>query len=151
MNTLKLILPICFLLLLSFRSTIAIGTDSIHKQVNEKINSLESHYKNARSYLEGEVKESRFVDRQKWESYIRKSGIKFSREELYHLKSFQQKIIDDAAKLAKKNSVIKLDKIRSKGLSDKFCQLAPKGGALHLHPSGTVSYTHLTLPTTPYV
>ena len=32
-----------------------------------------------------------------------------------------------------------------------FCVTAPDGGKLFEHMPGPVSYTHLTLPTTPYV
>jgi hypothetical protein len=66
------------------------------------------------------------------------SNCKFSRNDINELKDKHQQIIDQSKSDAVKDSVIKISEVKNNGRIKQFCEELPKGGVLHLHPSGVL-------------
>lgn len=79
------------------------------------------------------------LHRDEWESLL-KSKSELSASELTILRNYHASICATNAQKSKGQSVINLDKLRTnKQLLQKFCKELPKGGMLHVHPSGTIN------------
>lgn len=81
----------------------------------------------------------RAIPRAEWEKLLAlPENLAFTPQDIAELRSRQALRIQKARELAKKRSVIDLDKVRAAGGAEKFCAKVPKGGMLHIHPYGTL-------------
>jgi adenosine deaminase len=65
-------------------------------------------------------------------------ALRWSKQDLAQLRAEQKARIDAAAQQARAASVIDLDEVRRSGRVRDFCAALPKGGMLHVHPTGTL-------------
>src|SRR6185369_17896400 len=57
--------------------------------------------------------------------------------DLAQLRARQSGVIAESRVRAIATSVVDLDRVRAQGLVEAYCRELPKGGMLHIHPSGT--------------
>jgi len=78
------------------------------------------------------------VLRAEWESWLSPPpAYRFSDVDLTKLRDRQARVIAESRRRAAQASVVDLNRIRAAGLVDEYCRELPKGGMLHIHPSGT--------------
>jgi len=99
----------------------------------------------AQAYLVNQVQRQdlpapqKLIPRQQWESMLFLGGpLAITSKDLSELQGSQKKRILQAKNLNRLNSKFDLDIVRSKKTSSLFCAAVPKGGMLHIHPSGTL-------------
>ncbi len=114
--------------------------------LKEKLAAQWSNYTAARTLLLQRIDdptiplEKKPITRADWEKRIQlQGGYAILPADLAELKAEQEKRIDDSRQLALRDSVIQLDTIKRKHQIKKFCSALPKGGMLHVHPSGTLN------------
>ncbi|APJ04310.1 hypothetical protein [Silvanigrella aquatica] len=134
-----------FLFVLNF--SIFQNLNAIDKNINleKKLELQWKNYDKARELLLqkaalGDVPlEEKLISREDWEKLIALSPSEdFTDDDLLYLKTLQEKRIYKAKIKAKYESIIDLTKVRHKQLEKQFCEQFPKGGMLHVHPSGTL-------------
>ncbi len=111
-----------------------------------KLNAQWQLYKEARDMLLRQVQRTdipelkdRAITRSEWEKTLALSGdLAFSTQDIIDLRNNQALRIQKAKALAKQNSIIDLDKVRSEKKAAQFCKKVPKGGMLHIHSYGTL-------------
>jgi len=131
-----LVLIFCIIGNSNFSKTVKRNIASDCSSLEEKLINQFNLYENAR--LSAMTTGSIF-SRSQWEDKLAPDkNCDFSPKDIAKLQSMHKKIIDENHKLAVKNSLIKTKFIKSKKLEAKFCQELPKGGVLHLHPSGVI-------------
>lgn len=136
----QLLLPFLFV-----NSAAALAADS---QWAQKLNWQWERYELAQQTLLQQVqknKDSQKVQsilRSDWESILQLPAEKsFTQQDLIDLQRDQDERIQNAKRLSKQNSKLDFDIIRKKQLAPIFCEKVPKGGMLHIHPSGTLDRT----------
>lgn len=133
-----------FILLLIFSAICAQAYAA--PSLDDKLKAQWQLYQKARDMLERQVQRTdilvlkdRVISRPGWEKMLGLSGeLAFSRQDINDLKHSQTLRIEKAKALAKQDSVIDLDKVRSEKKAARFCEKVPKGGMLHIHPYGTL-------------
>lgn len=84
----------------------------------------------------------RWVDRKTWETVLTpQPAMALTGQDLDALKAWQRTRIQAARMAAEKTSVLDLNGVRKNGTAKEFCQQFPKGGMLHVHPSGTFDHS----------
>ncbi|SMF81866.1 hypothetical protein [Pseudobacteriovorax antillogorgiicola] len=102
---------------------------------------VESHlkaYDTAREFLKERIKVGKAVTRDEWESLLAKQAIPANQKLLAQIDQRHKLAIAQAKETARQSSLFSLAKVRQDDLVEKFCAEIPKGGALHLHPSGMI-------------
>lgn len=143
----KTFLQVIIFFLVATPSALALTTQALE----EKLQSQWEQYGAARQRLLEMVKrvdlppEQRMISREEWEALISLDGeATWTEADLLVLKENQRQRIEAARQRALKESKFNLDKLRhwpgeANGLNaELFCSTLPKGGMLHVHPSGTL-------------
>ena len=118
---------------------------SVPPGLNEKLEKQWQHYALARTNLLRSVETEKSGDfkalsRDDWEKSIALEGREaFNESDLKSLQLRQNLQIELAHKQNVKNSIIDFEEIRKQKLTSQFCAKIPKGGMLHIHPSGTIN------------
>ena len=121
-------------------------TAATKHSVNEKLEAQWAKYDSARAELIRRIEDSELsleqkpMNRDEWERQIAlPQEFAFLPDDLTILKRAQAERIETARKLAVQNSNIDLDKVRTQNQISRFCAEIPKGGMLHVHPTGTLN------------
>ena len=79
------------------------------------------------------------IPRDRWEALLRlPDWMALTADELAELRRDQAERAAAARERARQQSVIDLDAVRASNSAGAFCASFPKGGMLHIHPSGTL-------------
>lgn len=124
----------------------------LNPSLEGKLSLQWENYRNARRLLLNRISDpalpidQKRISRQEWESELTSGGqLQWSSEELANLRQNQAHQIEKARQYAISHSVISFHQWRQlpqKVLLPKatqFCSVLPKGGMLHVHPTGTVN------------
>lgn len=127
---------ICGAIIIATSNLFAITT----QEIEEKLQSQFKRYDLAKNHLIQTVGvEGKILHRDEWESMLKSDEI-LSATEIEQLRADHARHCALNAQTAKDASVIYLDKLRAnKRMLQQFCAELPKGGMLHVHPSGTVN------------
>jgi adenosine deaminase len=113
--------------------------------LQEKLSAQWERYDQARSLLLEQVQKTdtpasqRAIPRDTWEQTLQlPADYAFTPQDLADLKKIHARRIQLAKEKAKRESIINLDRIRTKKTAKQFCEKIPKGGMLHIHPGGTL-------------
>lgn len=132
-----------------FLSSTAVWAD-LSPAIRSKLEAQWSRYEKAREALiarhpDPKAETVSLIPREDWETMIEApAGQELSAAELESLRRDQGLRIARAKARARAESVIDLDRIRGLGPKEaveqarEFCAALPKGGMLHVHPSGTL-------------
>jgi adenosine deaminase len=125
-----------------------VNAQKLPARLQEKLNAQWELYEKAQTTLLQYAQrtdiptDQRTISRENWEDLLALKGrLAFTKQNIIELQNNQKLRIQMAKNLAQKNSLIDLDKIREQKISRKFCEQFPKGGMLHVHPSGTIDQT----------
>ena len=133
------------LTVLMFISALSASGVQAAPSLEDKLNAQWQLYKKTQAMLLRQVQRTdipvkdRAIARSEWETTLALSeDLAFSQQDIIALKNSQALRIQKAKVLAKKNSIIDLDKFRSEKKAAQFCKKVPKGGMLHIHSYGTL-------------
>jgi adenosine deaminase len=114
--------------------------------LSEKLSAQWARYEAAQSELQNTFPAP--VTRDRWENLLAlPSEMALTAHDLEELKLSQEQRIEEARKKARASSLIDLDRLRTLPSAESqkaiasFCAEMPKGGMLHIHPSGTLKQT----------
>lgn len=113
---------------------------SVCSDLDSKLENLFNLYTHAQDKIVRRVtRDKSNMNRNEWEQLLTPSqSCQMTAKDEKELKTRHKQIIQNSKNKAVKESVIKISKIREKGAVKKFCRELPKGGVLHLHPSGVL-------------
>jgi hypothetical protein len=113
---------------------------SVCSDLDSKLLNIFSLYRSAQDkIIERVTKDRSSIQRGEWEQLLTPNrNCKFSNQDKTNLRKRHSKLIAAAKIVAKQNSVLDINKVKTKALIGKFCKELPKGGVLHLHPSGVL-------------
>jgi adenosine deaminase len=111
---------------------------SVCNNLDSKLANVFSLYRNAQDkIIERVTKDRSSMTRSEWERLLAPSSeCKITGKDERDLKKRHSEIITKSKKDAIQNSVIDISKVKEMNVVEKFCKELPKGGVLHLHPSG---------------
>lgn len=109
------------------------------QNLDDKLDHIFSLYDKAANKF---MQEGPRVSRSQFENMIGPQGnCKFDKNDISDLSQRHQSIIAQARSNAIQNSIISIEKIKDSNKVIKFCKELPKGGMLHMHPSGILDRT----------
>lgn len=136
-NAVRILKVLPFVVILSIHNCVlAIDSQAIESKLKEQFRL----YDRAKNYLIQKVgHEAKVIQRDEWEDLLKPvQGL--SAAELEHLRNKHKQDCVLSAKKSQSSSLVNLDKLRkNKELLLSFCNELPKGGMLHVHPSGTIT------------
>lgn len=102
-------------------------------------------FESAQRKLIEKYRDGRVVSRGEWEKLLQlPEGARLTKEEQDRLRRDQRRRIDSRTVEARLRSSFDLDRIRRTDRLREFCRLLPKGGMLHVHPTGTLHPSTVT-------
>jgi adenosine deaminase len=107
--------------------------------LEEKLLKQWERYHVARRTLVERHRDGHQLTRTKWESLVSlPDRYRWTPDDFARLRQEQQRRIQLNARTARRSSAIDLDPLRKSPRLRDFCKLLPKGGMLHVHPTGTL-------------
>ncbi|MFL5814891.1 MAG: hypothetical protein ACJ763_15050 [Bdellovibrionia bacterium] len=124
-------------------ATLSLTATASATTLSEKLSAQWARYETAQSELQNTFPAP--VTRSHWEDLLAlPSEMGLTAHDLEELKLSQEQRIEEAKKKALASSLIDLDRLRTLPSAEsqqaiaRFCAEMPKGGMLHIHPSGTL-------------
>ncbi|HEX8680414.1 MAG TPA: hypothetical protein VF683_10665, partial [Chthoniobacterales bacterium] len=115
------------------------GRDSRSASLSEKLSHQWQLYERAEATLVDRVRSGGRINRREWERLVQASGrFRWTARDREDLRRAHRQRIDARARAAREASRIDLDEVRKSGDVRRFCEQLPKGGMLHVHPTGTL-------------